>query len=140
MKKMAWQSATPTFDIANHPAQPVMIKITRGDQTILTLPVVCDAIEFITAINVVINYRDSEKKDVIEMATIEDLFVQALAVMNTLTPDQLIHHRHEQRISFVLGNLKLSNSAATEESVREAAGPCACADCRKGKVEVNVYR
>ncbi len=66
--------------------------------------------------------------------TFQELLARASAVFDSLTPDQQSHHRHEQRISFVYGNIALSqrdvDEASLRASVREAAGPCPCAPCR----------
>lgn len=64
-----------------------------------------------------------------------------------LTPDQQVHHRHQQRTSFAYGNLAISRVRPTGREyavdpaihrldedrlmtlVKEAAGPCPCGTC-----------
>lgn len=74
--------------------------------------------------------RRRSRRPMIGLAT---LFAQAKAAFDALTPDEQIHHRHEQRISFVVGNVGLSrpdmSRADLEAGARRAAGPCPCARC-----------
>ena len=68
------------------------------------------------------------------MTDLAILFTQAKAAFDTLTPDEQMHHRHEQRIGFVTGNVGLSrpdlSRAEVEAGARRAAGPCPCARCQ----------
>lgn len=68
------------------------------------------------------------------MADLTTLFAQAKAAFDALTADEQIHHRHEQRISFVAGNVGLSrpdlSRSEVEAGARRMAGPCQCAKCR----------
>lgn len=68
------------------------------------------------------------------MTDLAALFAQARAAFDALTPDEQMHHRREQRISFVTGNVGLSQPhlprAEVDAAVRRAAGPCPCAACR----------
>lgn len=65
---------------------------------------------------------------------IADLLRRARLAVEAMTPDELVHHRHEQRISFAYGNVALSQTDPDEsvlrESVRRAAGPCPCGQCK----------
>lgn len=76
--------------------------------------------------------RDLKRKNK-RIGDIATLFAQAKAAFDALTPDEQIHHRHEQRISFVVGNVGLSrpdmSRADLEAGARRAAGPCPCARC-----------
>jgi hypothetical protein len=60
------------------------------------------------------------------------LIVKALAVVDAMTSDQLMHHRRLQRISFASGNVALSTGDRYEDvkaRVEKIVGPCPCADC-----------
>ncbi len=71
------------------------------------------------------------------MTDLATLLAQAKAAFDALTPDEQIHHRHEQRISFVVGNVGLArpdlSRAEIESGARRAAGPCPCSGCRAVK-------
>lgn len=59
------------------------------------------------------------------------LLLKARVAFDDLGPEQQAHMRHEQRINFVTGNLRLSGGDdGTETRVRAAAGSCPCAVCR----------
>lgn len=68
------------------------------------------------------------------MTDITALLAQAKTAFDALTPDEQLHHRHEQRISFAVGNVGLSRPGLSrsdlEAGARRAAGPCPCAACR----------
>lgn len=68
------------------------------------------------------------------MTDLATLFAQAKSAFDALTPDEQVHHRHEQRISFVTGNVGLAqpdrSRAEVETGARRAAGPCPCSQCR----------
>jgi len=65
---------------------------------------------------------------------IAELLAQAQAAFEALSPDEQAHHRHEQRVSFVVGNIGLSRPDLSrdllEVGARRAAGPCPCSKCR----------
>jgi len=63
-----------------------------------------------------------------------ELLAQASATFDAMTVDQKLHMRHQQKISFVTGNLALTRGESSYDDLRsrvtEAAGPCPCGDCR----------
>lgn len=68
-----------------------------------------------------------------EYTRLDTVLERARAAVEAMTPDQLAHMRHEQRISFAAGNLKISrpdrDPAEIDRGVRAAAGLCPCGPC-----------
>lgn len=72
---------------------------------------------------------------------LELLFMKARVALDQRSPDEIAHMRHEQRVSFVSGNLLMMRQELSEEEkialrerVRVAAGPCPCGDCAKKEI------
>ena len=55
------------------------------------------------------------------MTKTEELMKKAIAAFEALPPEEKIRHNHEQRISWVYGNLSLDNPTITKEIVKKAA-------------------
>lgn len=72
---------------------------------------------------------------------ISTLLRRAQAAFDALTPDEQIHHRHLQRVSFAVGNVGLSRPDVPrtdlERLAAEAAGPCPCGRCSPTLVAAN---
>lgn len=62
-----------------------------------------------------------------------ELLRRARDAFDALTPDEQIHHRHLQRISFAVGNVGLSRPDVLRDTLErlalDAAGPCPCGRC-----------
>jgi hypothetical protein len=57
----------------------------------------------------------------LKRAALDVLIKTAMEAFNALSPEAQKQHRHAQRISWVYGNLALSNPSITREMVEEAA-------------------